>query len=180
MGWTDLPRCAGRGRVIRNFSWVIPRRLAGAALPGEGAPWSGEYLLSDLMELRAEGIRHLVSLTDYAREFAPYCRKAGLRWTYFPIRDFHVPENLARFAELVETLYGEIVAGQAVCVHCFAGIGRTGLVLACIVGMYYNIGGEAAIRRVRAVRPSLETVEQELFVPIFEKSILHPASRFKY
>jgi atypical dual specificity phosphatase len=157
----------GRQRVIRNFSWVIPRRLAGAALPGEGAPWSGEYILSDLMELRAKGIRHLVSLTDYAREFAPYCRKAGLRWTYFPIRDFQVPEDPARFAELVDTLYGEIAAGQAVCVHCFAGIGRTGLVLACVVGIYYDIDGDAAVRRVRAARPSLETDEQELFVQRF-------------
>jgi protein-tyrosine phosphatase len=119
------------------------------------------------MDLREQSVHRLVSLTDYARQFGPWCRKAGLQWTYFPIDDFSVPEETGRFGQLMEELLADITAGRAVCVHCFAGIGRTGLVLACLVGRYFDIGGEEAIRRTRAVRPALETRDQELFVRRF-------------
>jgi len=153
--------------MIRNFSWVIPDRLAGAALPGEGGSWGAEYLLADLRELVGIGIRRLVSLTDHARDFGAPCREVGLKWTYFPIRDFDVPESDAGFAGLIEGVRADAAAGRAVCVHCFAGIGRTGLVLACALGRYYRIDGQEAIRRLRDLRPSLETALQERFVRRF-------------
>jgi protein-tyrosine phosphatase len=150
--------------VVRNFSWVIPDRLAGAAVPGEGGSWGLEYLLADLRELVGKGIRRLVSLTDQARHFGPACRRVGLKWTYFPIRDFDVPRRDAGFDDLVEGVRAEAAAGRAVCVHCYAGIGRTGLVLACVLGRYCSIDGQEAIRRLRDLRPALETGEQERFV----------------
>jgi hypothetical protein len=153
--------------MIRNFSWVIPHRLAGSALPGEGAPWAARYVLSDLQELRGLGIRRLVSLTDYAGGFGPLCCQAGLEWTYFPIPDFDVPEPSRGFIELVDSLAKDVAGGRAVCVHCYAGIGRTGLVLACVLGRYHHLDGREAIRRVRGVRAALETSEQEHFVRRF-------------
>jgi protein-tyrosine phosphatase len=161
--------------VIRNFSWVIPGRLAGAALPGEQGPWTGgpadgPGLLSDLSELVRLGIRHLVSLTDCARGFGPLCRKAGLTWTYFPISDFGIPERTAQFDELIDSLTAEVASGRAVCAHCYAGIGRTGLLLTCVVGQYYDLDAARAAARVRAVRQALETTDQELFVKRYLES----------
>jgi protein-tyrosine phosphatase len=150
--------------VVRNFSWVIPRRLAGAGLPGQGGYWGAEYLLADLRELVGLGVHRLVSLSEHARDFEAPCREAGLRWTYFPIRDFEVPEDDDAFAELVEGVHADAAAGRAVCVHCYAGIGRTGLVLACVLGRYFGIGGREAIRRLRELRAALETAGQERFV----------------
>ena len=57
------------------------------------------------------------------------------------------------------------------CVHCYAGIGRTGIVLASIVGLHFSINGTAAIDKVRSCRLALETDEQIEFVNVFLDSI---------
>ena len=146
--------------MLANFSWVIPGLLAGAALPGNG----GSGLAEDLQELRRLGIRHLVSLTDAAERFGPACVRAGLVWEYFPIPEFDIPEDAGAFHELVERLLARLSAGQAVGVHCYAGVGRTGLLLACLLGRYHRLGAAETIRRLRLLRPALETADQERFV----------------
>jgi atypical dual specificity phosphatase len=142
-----------------GFSWVIPGLLAGSSLPGSGGDPA-----ADLSELARCGVHRLVSLTDQASEFAAACRQAHLEWEYFPIDEFDVPQDLEAFEALVRRLLPDLEAGRPVCVHCFAGVGRTGLLLACLLGRFLGLGPEEAIRRVRAARPALETPEQELFV----------------
>jgi protein-tyrosine phosphatase len=145
--------------MLRNFSWVIPGLLAGSALPG----WDGK-LADDLAELARLGVRRLVSLTDEAAGFGDACRQARLQWDYFPIDNFAVPDDLKAFDALVRRLLSDLAAGQPVCVHCYAGVGRTGLLLACLLGRFRGFAAAEAIRRVRAARPALETPDQERFV----------------
>jgi atypical dual specificity phosphatase len=156
-----------------NFSWVIPGRLAGLSQPGlgEARDWRREArnlrrggLASQLAELRALGVDCLVSLTDSAAAFGPPCAAAGLSWEYFPIPEFDIPEDSAAFHSLVERLLARLARGQALAVHCYAGVGRTGLLLACLLGRLERLPGEEAIRRLRLLRPALETPEQEEFV----------------
>lgn len=146
-----------------NFSWVIPGRLAGAALPG-GYAGSPHDALTDLRDLRELGVRCLVSLTDSASFLGPLCEQAGLSWLFSPIPDFGIPDDEEAFDTLVETLLRRLEEGVPVCAHCYAGIGRTGLLLSCLVGRHLGLPPEAAIRRVRAARAALETSEQERFV----------------
>jgi atypical dual specificity phosphatase len=141
------------------FSWVIPGLLAGSSLPGSGGDPA-----ADLTELARLGVHRLVSLTDQASEFAEACRQANLRWEYFPIDEFDVPQDLETFDALIRRLLRDLKAGRPVCAHCFAGIGRTGLLLCCLLGRFLGLAPEEAIRRVRAARPALETPEQERFV----------------
>ncbi len=154
--------------MVSNFSWVIPDKLAGAALPGGGLPGGGQWgereTLSDLKDLHDRGVRCLVSLTEAASHLGPYCRQAGLTWSFFPISEFGVPEDERQLDELMEKLIAHMDAGEAVCVHCYAGIGRTGLVLCCLTGRYLGLEAAEAIARVRGIRPALETRDQERFV----------------
>ena len=145
--------------MLANFSWVIPERLAGLAQPGLGGG-----LAADLAELGRLGIRCLVSLSEVADSFGPACVRAGLIWEYFPIPEFDIPEDAGAFHELVERLLARLAAGQPVGVHCYAGVGRTGLLLACLLGRYRQLGAAEVIRRLRLLRPALETAEQERFV----------------
>ena len=156
--------------MIDNFSWVICDKLAGSAIPDEA--YSGRISLfgaagtvaTDLADLYGRGIRCLVSLTDRAEEMGPHCRAAGLDWHYYPITDFGTPDSIDSFDNLVTTVIDSMNRNRPVCVHCFAGVGRTGLVLCCTVGRYLQLPAVRAIARVRKIRSALETREQASFV----------------
>jgi atypical dual specificity phosphatase len=153
-----------------NFSWVLPGRLAGLSLPGLGEARDLRRGGLALAELRSLGVDCLVSLTDQAAGFGPACAAAGLSWEYFPIPEFDVPEDAPAFHRLMARLLGRLEAGQALAAHCYAGIGRTGLLLACLLGRLEGLTGEEAIRRLRLLRPALETPDQERFVVSYLRS----------
>lgn len=150
--------------MIDNFSWVIEGLLAGSALPGNQWVEPGHSPRADLADLHDRGVRVLVSLLEVPDSLPRACRRLGIEWIPHPIENLDVPRDEAAFGLLVQGILQRMAAGLPVCVHCFAGIGRTGLVLCCAVGRRFGLGGEEAIRRVRRVRAALETDEQERFV----------------
>lgn len=76
-----------------NFSWVIPGRLAGLALPRLPAHY--QFLL-------AQGVRHLVSLTERGPPHGDSC--PGLTLHRLRIPDFCPPdpEQIDRFVQIVD------------------------------------------------------------------------------
>jgi atypical dual specificity phosphatase len=153
--------------AIHNFSWVIPDKLAGSALPGGVYSNLEDYTRSDLKELYDLGVRILVSLTDMPAFFAAACGREGLQWKSFPIENFNVPHDDTAFSLLIGEIQASISRGVPVCVHCFAGIGRTGLVLAAAVGRLLGLGGREAIRYIKERRTAFDTREQERYVSRF-------------
>ncbi len=147
-----------------NFSWVVPGKLAGMALPGGSLSQDRINVQRDLQHLYGQGVRVLVSLTGAAAGLEKVCREAGLEWHYFPISDFGIPQDLPEFDALMETLLARIYGGSPVCVHCYAGVGRTGLVLCCLTGRLLGLEAAEAIGYVRSRRDALETRDQERFV----------------
>ncbi len=131
--------------------WILPGRLAGMAHPGHSD--------AVLNGLRKAGIGAIVTLTQRALS-GEAIKKFGLEYLHLPVKDFCAParsqmECFVRFCD------EQTAAGRAVAVHCRAGIGRTGVMLACYL---VHLGEEprAAIRKVRNVRPgALESAEQE-------------------
>ncbi|MEZ5536845.1 MAG: dual specificity protein phosphatase family protein [Thiolinea sp.] len=55
------------------------------------------------------------------------CEQLGMAFEQFPIRDRSTPKKPAQFRQLVNKLYAELQSGSNIAIHCYAGIGRTGL-----------------------------------------------------
>ena len=141
-----------------DLSFVIPGQLAGMAKPGA----FGSFLQADLARVREQGIAALVSLT--LEPPAPQAiQAAGLEPLHLPVPDFAAPtaEQIDQFVAFARE---RIQAGRAVGVHCGAGLGRTGTLLACYL-VALGEDAEEAIDSVRRIRPrSIETPEQEACV----------------
>ena len=152
--------------ALSNFSWVIPGKLAGSDMPGDGSGNVG-ILAEDIGFLASQGIGMIVSLERPAGPIAEVCADAGIIWRLFPVVDFGVPAINSEFTAFIAACIQSFTSGTAVCVHCRAGIGRTGLIISCILGTYLHLDGEKAVAAVREVRSAIETVEQKRFIISF-------------
>ena len=143
-----------------GFSFV-DELVAGMPQPGSRVP-----LETDLAFLAEHELALLVSLTVAPVdpvELAAF----GMDGLHLPIEDFHPPTYDQQVA-LVEELLLRESAGQRVGVHCTAGYGRTGTMLATWF-VANGMDAESAIAEIRRLRPgSIETSEQEQAVRDFE------------
>jgi protein-tyrosine phosphatase len=106
-------------------------------------PRNGEWLADEISGWHRMGLRNVVSLLeiDESRELGladeeSMCGAAGLQFLSFPIPDRGVPRDHTGFAELVDNLAERLRSGDSVGIHCRAGIGRSGLLGACILGAF--------------------------------------------
>jgi ADP-ribosylglycohydrolase len=76
---------------------------------------------------------------DYLPETAEHVRK--------PVTDHGVPQDAAGMAEILAALDALLAAGRRVYLHCRAGIGRTGTVVACHL-IEQGLGPEDALHRL--------------------------------
>ena len=112
-----------RTRGPNGFAWLLDGRLAGTPWPGLVYP--AEY---DLELLRAAGVTRLLSLTGQAFD-ADVAARHGIAVDSAAITDMH-PPTIDQALELCARLERWLAAGENVAVHCRAGLGRTGTVLA--------------------------------------------------
>ena len=137
--------------TLHGFTWVLRGELAGMPIPSRSK--------DDAAALRAAGIGAVVNLT--ARDWpAEVLEGAGLHYLQLPIRDF-APPTPAQVDRFVEFCDSNIGAGRPVAVHCIAGRGRTGTMIACHLARR-GMAAEQAIRLVRdALSGAIETPGQE-------------------
>lgn len=155
---------------LPNFSYLLEGRLAGSAYPGYG-----ERLGAALGQLQSQGIRAILSLTEETPEPA-MLREFGFQHLHVPVPDFTAP-SIAQIERAVEFLREHTASGSQALVHCTAGMGRTGTVLACYL-VREGSTARAAIDQVRRLRPgSVETPEQERLVFDYARHLQETASR---
>ncbi len=84
---------------------------------------------------------------------------------HLPIPDFQVPDDEGAIHTAIENFVVHAQASENGAVHCMAGIGRTGIFLACVAKHHLNLDGTEAIDWVRQYIPTaLENEDQEQFV----------------
>lgn len=141
-----------------DFFWLKNKKIAGGSLP------KSQDNINLLLE---NGITNLISLA-YCNNVKNLILGSDIKHHCIEIEDFSIPskEQIYEFNKIIDELGRE----DAVYVHCYAGCGRTGTMLALNL-VYNGMSATEAISDVRKVRPcSLETTEQEMMVIEYQKN----------
>jgi hypothetical protein len=151
-----------------NCYWLVPGRVLAGEHPGA---ITGAEVPGRVSALLDAGMRQFVDLTEEGERPAPYAatlreraEARGLRADHrrFAIRDLGVPPaGLMR--NILDAIHDAITADQPVYVHCWAGVGRTGTVVGCLLREHGLTADEALAVIARKWQ-------------CMEKSVLHPRS----
>ncbi|GFR94336.1 dual specificity protein phosphatase 23 [Elysia marginata] len=145
-----------------NFSWCEPGVLSACAFPSQA---------EHLAYLSSVGVTCLVSLTEERHVKAPHLDGKELRIVRIPVQDY-TPPTMQQVEQFVQEVLDTKARGQATCVHCAHGLGRTGTMLACYFIAEHGDNPELAIDRIRKLRPgSIETQDQEQLVFSFHSHL---------
>jgi len=108
-------------------------------------------------------------LRKTGQDLLAFYAQEGMQVLHLPIPDFGTPD----MPELRKTVSQAISAAQSgtnLAIHCSAGIGRTGLFVACIAIQLLDLSGEEAIRWTRKYIPAaVETPNQMRLVYDFRE-----------
>jgi atypical dual specificity phosphatase len=144
--------------VAPNFGWMIEKQLAGVSYP------RSEDAIALLREL---GVRALLSLSQETVP-ADLIGKYQMQGEHLPVADFTAP-TLEQVEQALAIIDNFLADGLPVAVHCGAGLGRTGTILACYL-VSQGCPARDAIEQVRTRRPgSIETPEQEAVIEAYEQ-----------
>lgn len=125
-----------------GFVWVVDHSLAGSGYPASR---------SQVQWLVRNGIRSILSLTEEPLP-AEWFNGFDLTSGHVPMRD-HEPPSIESLERGAEFIVQQVESGRAVAVHCLAGEGRTGCVLAAYLIKQRALSAAEAIRQLRAVKP---------------------------
>lgn len=148
--------------AVAGFSWIEKDRLAAMARPGKKRD-----LKEDLAFLQEAGIDVLISLTE--DPIPPeILEEFGMTGLHLPVKDF-TPPTFNQIEHFLHTVEQTQERGQAIGVHCTAGKGRTGTMMATYF-VQQGLSAEDAIAEIRRLRPgSVETTDQEKRVAEFAR-----------
>ncbi|MDF3127954.1 CinA family nicotinamide mononucleotide deamidase-related protein [Kiritimatiellaeota bacterium B1221] len=113
--------------------------------------------------------RVVILLSD--REIKKRCKKDlkklysknKLEITQFPMVDFLQPGH-GDMDQLIPVLAQKLRDGERMVVHCHAGVGRSSVVVACLVAVLEHTSIEDSIDRVKSSMETNITVEQKRFI----------------
>ena len=146
----------GEGRAapptpIENCYWVDPGKLLAGEYPRNRDDASSRRKLQALTDA---GVSAFIDLTEADETTRVDTLKPYAQWLQhgihrrFPIPDGSVPDSPAVTTVILDTIDEHLAAGRTVYVHCWGGVGRTGLIVGCWLARHGR-RGEEALERLR-------------------------------
>ena len=142
-----------------KFSWLIENKLAGSGIPTsiDEVEWAIKQGVKSIVTIREEPLDE-----NWIKD---------VNYLHILSNDMGVPE----FDDLVyavDFIHRRITSNEPVMVHCLAGMGRTGVILACYLVKHQKMSASEATEKVREERPgSIQSYPQEEIIFRFEKSL---------
>jgi atypical dual specificity phosphatase len=143
-----------------HFSWVIGSSVAASGLP------SSERQIDWLSR---RGIDSVLSLTETPLNPRWFDGK-HIEVKHIPMKD-HEPPSLQELKDAMSHINTELKRGKIVHIHCLAGTGRTGTVIAAYLMASKDLSTREAIDTVRQKRPGSVEWRQEKALLSHEQEI---------
>ena len=142
-----------------NFSWIIEDKLAGSAIPTSK---------DEINWLHEQGVKSIVTIRE---EPLDENWVGEMKYLHVHSNDMGVP-TFDDLKESVDFIHKRIEDNEPVMVHCLAGLGRTGTILACYLIKYEKMSAEDAIQHVREKRHgSIQSFVQEELIFQYAKTL---------
>ena len=142
-----------------KFSWLIENKLAGSGIPTS---------IDEVQWMIKQGVKSIVTIREEPLDESWI---KDVNYLHILSNDMSVPE----FDDLiyaVDFIHRRITNNEPVLVHCLAGMGRTGVILACYLIKYQKMSASEATEKIREERPgSIQSYPQEEIIFRFEKSL---------
>ena len=140
-----------------KFSWLIENKLAGSGIPTS---------INEVQWVIEQGVKSIVTVREEPLDDGWV---KDVNYLHVHSNDMGVPE----FNDLVyavDFIHRRVTNNEPVLVHCLAGLGRTGTLLACYLIKYQKMSANEATEKVREERPgSIQSYPQEEIIFRFEK-----------
>lgn len=143
--------------------WI--HQFAEGNLATMAAPRLDDQFENTILNWKDEGVDVVVSMLENSEipnllnAERALCEEFGMEFFSVPVRDKTVPDSVELFADVARQLAERIAGGQAVAIHCRAGIGRSTTMAACVL-ILLGVQGEDALDMIASAR-GLEVPETE-------------------
>jgi atypical dual specificity phosphatase len=156
------------GRVAdrpTNFGWVLDGKLAGSGLP---------MTYSQFFWLIKHGIKTIITVrevplpSNWFTDSIKNIESDNINYLHLSVEDFGAP-SIEEIDSTVDYIQRQIDNRKPVMVHCAAGKGRTGTILAAYLLKNENLTAKQAIKKIRNLRPgSIQSNIQEMTISMYE------------
>lgn len=165
---------------IRHCYWVVPNKFLAGEYPRNLDDASSQEKIAALID---GGVTAFIDLTEEDEGLQPYSQmleaydSKGISYLRFPIQDLSTPRTKGQATAILDAIDRHIEAGKTVYLHCWGGVGRTGVIVGCWLARH-GFPGDLALIRLRALwqqcpksayRRSPETEEQEQYIIQWEE-----------
>ncbi len=163
-------------KPIKKCYWVDPGKFLAGEYPGDKDDEAAREKVNVLIQA---GVTAFIDLTEENEGLLPYSHLVGsVSHQRFPVRDVSTPGSKAQTVAILDAIDHHIGDGGMVYLHCWGGVGRTGVIVGCWLARH-GLKGNAALTKLHelwrqcpksATRNSPETLAQEQYIVQWEEA----------